>query len=413
MNPSIAETSRFRWYRFFVFAAPVLGWFSFLAMMSTAFWTVFQPSLRPQGDALRLLRMAMWPIGLYLLVIFLGQLWSGLDGRGWEMAQYLVPLLLPLCLCGLFQHWVWDTHHVAAWSRVGVWVTVLATAAEFAVYTWVLGVEGHRARVFSANPLFVSMMLVPMMFLSFLDLPQANKIQRWLALATFLSGLLALAVFLGARGSLLIALSMLPLTVWYASRAVILTRRHLRWVAISFLLLVLTLLFAINQLSPEFLHRLTEVFRFLLQPDTKQLAIQDISMYLRWVNWQAAWQAISESLWTGHGFLNEDNILFERLLDKSWAITSSHQQYLSFAVASGLPGLFAGINFMLLPAWLLLNGERSDARVFAALSLCLPVMLNGFIDTTFDDLRILSYFVVLSLALASVRFDQPTGHAKS
>ena len=131
-------------------------------------------------------------------------------------------------------------------------------------------------------------------------------------------------------------------------------------------------------------------------------------MLLRLVNWQAARQAIFDSPLFGHGFLNEAGVLFEYLGEKKWQISSAHQQYLSFAIASGIPGLIAGCNFLLLPVWLLLKTRKSYDRFFAAMSLSLPIMLNGLVDTTFDDLRILNYFVVLSLTLATVRFETRT-----
>lgn len=394
------------WLLAFTFAAPVLGWFSFLAMMFAAGAVVIKSALQPNSVAYGVFRRAMMPIGFYIFIMGLGQIVAGYDGPSWKAAQYLVPLLLPLLLIGVYERWALSPLQVATLARLSVAVAVLACGLEFATYSWYWGVAGYRARAFSANPLFVSVMLVPMMYLAFLDLPSASKPQRLWSVLAFVAGLLTLAISLGARGSLLIAVASLPLLYWYTRRSKLLGTRRWGW----FWLLLLLVLVAgsgfvvVSQISPWFLARMTPVVNLLANFDVTQMAANDGSMYLRWVNWQTAMRAIADAPMLGHGFLNETSVLFEYLANKSHAVSSSHQQYLSFALASGIPGLMAGVGFLILPLWLILKSGRSFVHVFAALSIFLPVALNGFVDTTFDDLRILSYYVNLSLLLSVVRF---------
>jgi O-antigen ligase len=108
-----------------------------------------------------------------------------------------------------------------------------------------------------------------------------------------------------------------------------------------------------------------------------------------------------ERPWLGHGFLNETHVLGQHLPAGAPVLPTAHQQFLSFLLWSGLPGMVTGCLLIALPVLVAVGRQQGATAVYAAMALAAPTLLNGMTDTVFDDLRIVSYHLMMVVLLDS------------
>jgi hypothetical protein len=73
-----------------------------------------------------------------------------------------------------------------------------------------------------------------------------------------------------------------------------------------------------------------------------------------------------------------------------------------FMLWSGVPGLLTGCLLIALPLLLAWNRRRGHHGLYAATVLCVPLVLHGLTDTVLDDLRIVSYHLMMTVMLMTM-----------
>ena len=381
--------------------APVLGWCSTVCMLGASLRTLSRASLRTvctqvlRGPArwIAVIALAWW------LTLLAGDLFAASPTAWWQDLRFLLVILPALALTPVFLQSGVTHRQVGRWATWSVWVAVTVTSLEYLIAVHGFGVIHHRPRALSGNALFVSTMLVPMMLLAWLGVGQ-GRARPWLVpLATHLAGIACLNAVLGARAATVAAIVLLPMPmIWF--------RREFDWSArasgLSFLTLAALctlLILTATTLSGWYEERWGALWGVVAGADAATLA--DYGIATRALHWPAAWQAFLERPMLGYGFLNEMAVLRRHLAEGSPVLPTAHQQYLSFLLWSGLPGLITGSALIGLPILLALTAARSARGLYAGCALGLPMLLNGLTDTVFDDLRIVSFHLMMTLLLAS------------
>lgn len=378
--------------------APVLGWFSAVCMLGASLWALSRGSLRatcvhmlhgPQRW-MAIIVLAWW------LTLLAGDLLAASPVAWWRDLRFLLVILPALVLTPMFLQAGITHEQVGRWATWSVWLAVTVTSLEYFITVHGLGMIHHRPRALSGNALFVSSMLVPMMMLAWLGVGQVTE-RRWLVpLVTHLAGIACLTAVLGARTSTVVAIALLPLPmIWF--------RRDLDWglrAGLSLLALAAistVLIFTTTTMSTWYEQRWGALLGVVAGADATTLA--DYGIATRALHWPAAWQAFLQRPWLGYGFLNEMVVLGQHLPAGSPVLPTAHQQYLSFLLWSGLPGLITGSVLVGLPILLALKTAGSPQGRYAGWALGLPMLLNGLTDTVFDDLRIVSFHLMMTVAL--------------
>lgn len=384
-----------------IFLSPMLGWISFLGVLTAAVTELIR---RKGTQKQNITKLALMVSGAFLMVMLSSNWLHPSHSQWWPDLRFVFPLIAPFLIVGLFQQAQITPLTIRKWAILTIWCTTVFTTLEFVYFTHYLGVVGYRARALSANPLFVSAMLVPMLFLAWIDIDRQSPKQLWLSLFTYAAGLFCLGAVLGARMSVLIVMALSPGLVWYALRRVPTWRQR----AIPLLTLLLLAIVGMGALlawiSPSFIVRFGQILEFLLHPDLEKFS--DESIRLRAVHWVAGWQAFMDKPWSGYGFENERLALALHQMPGVQILSTAHQQYLTFAIGAGVSGLLFGLLYLCLPWIAVCQKQRTAQRIYAASALALPIMLNGLTDTFFDDIRLLSYYTVMSVLLASVRYPE-------
>jgi O-antigen ligase len=383
-----------------VLMSPLLGWLSALVVLCLAVKGLMTQGLRAscahlgQGAA----RWLFLTVLFWWLVLLLGDLAATPSVPWWQDSRFLLVIVPPLLLMPQFQRCQITYRQVGHWASWSVWITATAIALEYLVAVQWAGMEHHRPRALSGNALFVSVMLVPMMMLCWLGATNGSRWAWVRPVATHVLGMVCLAGLLGARASTVIAIGLLPMAllwqrrVWGVSSARIITG--------TLLALAAAVLFLLPAMSGWYEQRWNALLRVLAGQDPSGLG--DYGIATRALHWPAAWQAIVDRPWLGHGFLNETATLQQYLAPGSVVLPTAHQQFLSFMLWSGVPGLVTGFALMALPVLLAVIRQRGPRGVFAAFAISLPLMLNGLFDTVLDDLRIVSHYLMLVVLVDAV-----------
>lgn len=416
-DPHIVSRNRLprRWGPFgaplpaFVFLSPILGWISVIAVL----WAAIARSA-DLGSTLRLIRTeraarAMACVLIGFLVVILASEWlHDVDGSWWRNLRFAIPTLVPLLLVRHLRQADYDLCDVGRWAAASVAIACCVLAVEASVhFLFVGGSEHYRARALSANSLFVSAMLTPMIYLQWLGVGHGDAGRFARSLVLSVAGLLCLAVLLNARMSVIIVVALVPMLVLYLRAARVRVRIGVGFGL--FLVFAVAAVLVVTALSqPAFVARLAGLIDYLRNPSLE--GVGDESTRLRLAHWSAAARAIAEQPWLGYGFRNEQAVLAAFQPPGAALVTTSHQQYLSFTLWAGVPGLIVGVAYLLLPlvVYAARVGRRSVHALYAALALTLPIILNGLADTVFDDLRLLSYYTVLTLFVHYAR-EAPSG----
>ncbi|MFM8770237.1 MAG: O-antigen ligase family protein [Rubrivivax sp.] len=337
------------------------------------------------------------------LVLLAGDLAAPSSSPWWQDFRFLLVIFPPLLLVPHFQRSQISHRQVGQWATWSVWLTAMVVALEYLVAVHWAGMEHHRPRALSGNALFVSVMLVPMMMLSWLGTPVPAG-GKWIRpVATHMLGIACLAGLLGARASTMIAIVLLPLALlwqrreWGVSSGRVALGALLALTAVGLLLLPV--------MSAWYEQRWTALLLVMTGQDPANLG--DYGIATRVLHWPAAWQAIVDRPWLGHGFLNETATLRQYLGPGTPVLPTAHQQFLSFMLWSGVPGLVTGCALMTLPLLLALMRGRGSTGLYAAFGLSAPFLLNGLFDTVLDDLRIVSQFLMLVVLVDAVIEDRP------
>jgi O-antigen ligase len=383
-----------------IFLAPVLGWFSAVCMLGFACWWCLRTGPRRAvylagegaGRWLAAVALGWW------LVLLGGDLLAGQRGAWWADFRFLLVILPALLLRPVLQQAAITHLQIGRWAAWSVWVTVAVIGLEYLITVQWLGMVHHRPRALSGNALFVSVMLVPMMLLCWLSTPSSQRRWWWRPLATYLAGIACLATLLGARTATLIAIALLPLPLLWLQRDRAWLQR-LRPLTIAATALALVLVLTGPWMSGWYEQRWGALIQVLTGADPA--ALRDYGIASRAQHWPAAWQAFLERPWLGHGFLNETQVLGQHLPAGAPVLPTAHQQFLSFLLWSGLPGLVAGFLLIALPVLAAVSRQQGATAVYAAMALTAPTLLNGMTDTVFDDLRIVSYHLMMVVLLNS------------
>jgi hypothetical protein len=388
-----------------IIGAPVLGWVSPLVLLTCAFWALLKRSgwgdLRQQMSGasrwLPAIALSWW------LVLLAGDLLSTPPTAWWTDLRFLLVILPSCALVPMFLGAQITYPQIGRWAIWSVWVTVLLITAEYLIAVHWAGVVHHRPRALSGNALFVSAMLVPMILLAWLSLSQSAG-RSWAGLwMTHAAGVMCLGLLLGARASTLIALALTPLPLLLLGPMAWKRRPFAILIPVAVLLMILIL--ASAGISVWHAERWGALLGLVM--GTEPSGGSDFGITSRAAHWPAAWQAVQESLWLGHGHLHETRVLQQHLPAGTVALPTAHQQYLSFMLWSGAPGLVAGCLLMALPLILARKRGKGWRGYYAAAALSLPMILNGLTDTIFDDLRIVSFHLMMTVLLHAAHEPKP------
>lgn len=383
-----------------VLMSPLLGWLSALMVLCLAVQGSMAQGLKASCTHLRqgTARWLALTVLSWWLVLLLGDLAATSSVPWWQDFRFLLVILPPLLLMPQLQRCQISYRQVGLWASWSVWITVTAVALEYLVAVQWAGMEHHRPRALSGNALFVSVMLVPMMTLCWLGTANGSRWAWVRPVATHVLGIACLAGLLGARASTVIAIGMLPIALLWQRRVWAVSSARITMGTV--LALAAAGLFLLPVMSGWYEQRWNALLLVLAGQDPT--ALGDYGIATRALHWPAAWQAIADRPWLGHGFLNETAILQEYLAPGSPVLPTAHQQFLSFMLWSGLPGLVTGCAVMSLPIVLAMMRRRGSTGLYAAFAISLPLMLNGLFDTVLDDLRIVSHYLMLVVLVDAV-----------
>ena len=377
--------------------APVLGWFHALCILGVAVMALFKrgglpaaaQALRGPSRWIPIVALCWWASLLTAEII------SQQSAAWWTGLRFLL-VILPACVLIPVFNGAGVTHEqIGRWARVSVWVTACVIAVEYAVAVHGAGLAHHRPRALSGNALFVATMLVPMMFLSWLD-PQPRNGHAWAwRWATHAAGVFCLSALLGARTSTLVAVVLTPLPLLWLRRRGWTTREWLALAVCAAMVASLALIGA--KTSAWYGERWYALLALLTGADLS--SVTDYGIATRAQHWPAAWHAFLAQPWLGYGFLHEHMVLGQHLPAGAPVLPTAHQQFLSFLLWAGLPGLLTGGLFMALPLLMAWRRKRGPVGLYAATALSLPFLLHGLTDTLLDDLRIVSFHLVMTVLL--------------
>lgn len=192
------------------------------------------------------------------------------------------------------------------------------------------------------------MAFTPVFMLPFLLFPFAGKYRKWFFVAVI--GVIALTGLSGHR----MVLVLVGLTVWLYIYFQV--RNKAAYVLFSFMLLTVGLLI-LGQLAfllPKSHQRMLSVIPFAdIADDVSLNAISTVEWRIE--VWREAIKMIPQYLWLGKGFAFEADAFLSQAAQYSeayatrWAIvqTAFHQGILSLLVGTGIPGLVAGLGFLI------------------------------------------------------------------
>jgi len=394
-----------------VLLSPLMGWFSALCVLFLALHSLVRQGFPASWAHLksRAGRWLVWTVLAWWMLLVASDLAAAARVPWWQDFRFLLVILPPLLLMPRLQRAHITHEQLGQWATWSVWTTVAVIGLEYLVAVQWAGMEHHRPRALSGNALFVSVMLVPMMMLCWLGVDAQSRWGWIRPVATHALGIACLAGLLGARASTIISVVLLPMAlVWQRREWGAFSGR----VAVGALsALAVTGLLLTPALSGWYEQRWHALIQVLSGQDPSGLG--DYGIATRAIHWPAAWQAILERPWLGHGFLNETATLRQHLPPGAPVLPTAHQQFLSFLLWSGLPGLITGCALMALPVTLALARGRGLTGLYAAFSLTLPLVLNGFFDTVLDDLRIVSHFLMLAVLVDAVTEEPLSADSKA
>jgi O-antigen ligase len=385
--------------------APLLGWISALCMLAAASWAVFRGDMRLRAALglrgperwLPLIALTWW------LTLLAGDLMAPYTAAWWTDFRFLLVILPACALMPMFGKAGITYAQIGRWATLSVWVTVFVIGLEYLITVQWAGMVHHRPRALSGNALFVSTMLVPMMLLAWLNTAQpAGSTWAW-PWATYAAGLICLGGLLGARTSTLMAIALMPLPLLWLRRSDWVPRAGATLLACVAVVAVLALVGP--RMSVWYAERWGALIGLLAGGEWSSVA--DYGIATRAQHWPAAWQAFLERPWLGHGFVNEFTVLGQHLPAGTRVLPTAHQQYLSFLLWSGVPGLLTGCLLIALPLLLAWNRRRGHHGLYAATVLCVPLVLHGLTDTVLDDLRIVSYHLMMTVMLNAAIEAEP------
>ena len=116
--------------------------------------------------------------------------------------------------------------------------------------------------------------------------------------------------------------------------------------------------------------------------------------FIRLKIWDGALTIIWENLWFGIGQVNERFAIRQELEWERWLY--SHQTYLSYLIAGGIPALISGL-FMQSPVLAFLKSTRRSTMLPAFLGLGVAVTMNCFTDSIFNSAANVQMFMVATL----------------
>ncbi|NOT65305.1 MAG: O-antigen ligase family protein [Methylotenera sp.] len=378
-----------------LFLSPILGWLSVLVLglvglSQLRFWREIKFSFQNRSFLI-----AGAIILLYLITLFT---FGRVHEFGLKALKFPAGLLVPFGLLVWFNKKNLSENVVSTSAVYAVIVISMLMGLEWLVYKLYFGVDA-RVRGLSANPLFVSAMLLPLQLLAIHNFKQATRAFKKIILLSWLMGLICLAMFLGARSSFMIMLGLSFISFFLQTEGY---KNRLKFIFTIVILVSLLGVFLYYQAENiSFFARMKMLLDFTTTLDVSH--IQDESMQLRLSAWQAAWQAIVQQPWLGYGFAQERVALAQYLPQSALVLPTSHQEYLSFMLGAGVFGLISGVLYLLFP---LLAIGLSNPKRRLALCLVAPFLLNAFTDTLLDDLRIIFYYTTIGLLLISVKVQR-------
>jgi len=387
-----------------VLLSPLLGWFSTLCVLLLALRSLVRQGLTASCAHLNsgAGRWLAWTALAWWMLLLGSDLAAAPPLPWWRDFRFLLVILPPLLLMPRIQRAHINHQQLGDWATWSVWTTVAVIGLEYLVAVQWAGMEHYRPRALSGNALFVSVMLVPMMMLCWIG---ASAQSRWgwiRPVVTHALGIACLAGLLGARASTIISIVLLPMAlVWQGRESGAFSGRVAAGALSALAFSGLLLAPALSGWYEQRWHALIQVLS-----GQNPSGLGDYGIATRAIHWPAAWQAVVERPWLGHGFLNETAALRQHLPAGAPVLPTAHQQYLSFLLWSGVPGLIVGCALMALPIVLALARRRGSTGLYAACALTLPLLLNGFFDTVLDDLRIVSHFLMLAV-LVDAAIEEP------
>ena len=284
------NTSQFfsnKWHTFFwsiLLLSPILGWLSvlilgLLGLSQLRFKRQFTESFNSKP-----MRIAGFIILLYLMMLFtFGRVYE----FGWKAIKFPAGLLVPLCLFIWFNKRKISEDFLTRSAVYAVIVISLLMGAQWLYYKVTTGIY-VRVEGLSANPLFVSAMLLPLQLLAIHNFQHAARDFKKTIIISWLLGLICLAVFLGARSSFMIMLVLSFASFLWQMEG---KRKKLNFISITLVFtgLLVTLLYLFSD-KLDFIRRMKMLLDFVITFDVHNMT--DVSMKTRLDTWQAAWHAI-------------------------------------------------------------------------------------------------------------------------
>jgi hypothetical protein len=357
----------------------------------------------------RIVSVGSWQVAAiisaaFLLLIILEDWFQPGDRPSWYSIRMALPLLVPFLLVHRIEMMRVQPLQLARRCSTAMGLIAVAAIIEWVIRRHMLGLHG-LSLMGVGHPLLISAMLVPIVLLSWIEFERRHPWERWLLIGETALAIVAIVAPLDARASLLIVLALMPLAyIAFSGRGLGDVRQWLRVGGLS-ALLIGALAVAVFVIRPE---AATSLRALVVAAETGDLRA-DSNMHTRMEMWEAGWHAVGDAPWVGYGFENEPSAVAPWLPATEQTLPTVHQQYLSFALGGGVIGVVVGVSFLLLPIIAAGVARLPSLGVKACLALTIPFVLNGVTDTLFDDMRILFYYVTMTILLLSINWQSTAG----
>lgn len=274
-----------------------------------------------------------------------------------------------------------------------VFVLVLAEAA-----AW----PNERSSLVMGNPLNLSaVLIVPALLCTYRRFAPSLSWQVAGGLA-FLAALYVLAVPLAARGSTITLLALVCLRVLW----LLLAHRALRFGILTGLAATIVSVAALLQMpaSQGAMDRFRDVAR-LMSTDLDAISLEDVqdrSLQQRLAMLQGGWRAFRDSPWLGHGGQNRFSAAAPYLpSDFTEEYSHLHNDFLTHAVAGGVPAVFLLVILLIFPVAIAGRSEVNRLEKYG-LALVFTGAFTGtalFNNVLFVDISAFSFGLSLVIAV--------------
>jgi len=254
---------------------------------------------------------------------------------------------------------------------------------------YLFGNQGSRIEIFASNPLGPPLWFLVLTMCSFAWFFEMNRKQKaWRVALLFMAGLMV--IYASARLVVFAwVITGMALAIWLYLRA---EPHHKKQALLG---VILSTAFAIGGVM--LVNSLTGglLVARMAEFTNVEFTYDSISAeFLRLKIWDGTLTIVWENLWFGIGQVNERFAIRQELEWEKWQ--NSHQAYLSYLIAGGIPALISGL-LMQSPVLAFLKSTRRSTMLPAFLGLGVAVTMNCFTDSIFQSAVNVQVFMVATL----------------